>query len=246
MHRLGKKGSYLVEGALIIPIFILAVLMLMSAVPALSAIENIAFSVHDELRMESAKAGFNGSAAGMKARMKQRITTENPKTEGVRFTHCRYLYRSQGIDDLITVKYRFSYNENDTRNLFYHGVFRGGATARAFTGKRHVLSPDRRSQEEEQVCIFPQWGMRYHDTECTYVRSSCRMTYLTEQLQRGYRSCRLCHAQSAQIGSPVFCFTRSGRAYHVYGCSVITRYYVIIEKGQARTQGYTPCTRCGG
>ena len=37
MNRMGKKGSYLVEAAIIMPIFILAVLMLISAIPALIA-----------------------------------------------------------------------------------------------------------------------------------------------------------------------------------------------------------------
>ena len=39
-----KRGSYLVEAALTIPIFIISVFMLISVIPVYSAVENVIFS----------------------------------------------------------------------------------------------------------------------------------------------------------------------------------------------------------
>lgn len=247
MNRMGKKGSYLVEAAIIMPIFILAVLMMISAIPALSAAENTAFAVCDELRLESAKAAFLKEPAAMKLRIKTRISGENPKMSGFQFTSCKYMYRENSIDDLITVKYRFSYEGNDTQSLFKSAGFTGIMTVRAFTGKLHREAPSTPSvREEKLVYVFPQWGARYHRKSCTYVTGSCQMVYLTPQIQNQYKSCKLCNARSAQIGSPVFCFTRYGEAYHVAGCSTIKRYYVTMEQHKAESQGYSPCSKCGG
>ena len=247
MNRMGKKGSYLVEAAIIMPIFILAVLMMISAMPALSAAENTAFAVCDELRLESAKAAFGSEPATMKLRIKTRVVRENPKSSGFLFTNCKYMHHKNGIDDLITVSYRFSYDGNDFLNLFHGSDFAGQMTVRAFTGTVHEKTPVTTVDTKEKlVYVFPQWGMRYHQKSCTYVTGSCQMVYLTAQIKKQYQSCKLCNAKSAQIGSPVFCFTKYGEAYHVSGCSTIKRYYVIIGRHKAEAQGYTPCSKCGG
>ena len=247
MNRMGKKGSYLVEAAIIMPIFILAVLMMISAIPAMSAAENVAFSVCDELRLESVKVVFVQESMSMKVRMKERIGKENPKALGFRLTSCKYLYEKQGIEDLITVKYGFSYDGEDTQNLFHGTKITGTVTVRAFTGKLHKEPPiDAGVEEDQTVYVFPQWGMRYHRKSCTYVTGSCQMVYLTAQIQKQYQSCKLCDAKSAQIGNPVFCFTKYGEAYHLAGCSTIKRYYVTMEQHKAESQGYTPCSKCGG
>lgn len=244
---MGKKGSYLVEAAMIMPIFILAVLMMISAVPALSTAENVAFSLDDELYLESAKAPFTGEAVSMKMRMKQRITEENHRVSGFDITACKYRYQKQHIDDLITVKYRFSYDGNDFQNLFRPAVFTGSMTVRAFTGTIHKKKPAGAVLEDDRIVyVFPQWGMRYHRKSCTYVTGSCQMVYLTAQIQKQYKSCRLCHAKSAQIGSPVFCFTKYGEAYHMAGCSTVKKYYVTMGQHSAEGQGYSPCSKCGG
>jgi len=247
MNRMGKKGSYLVEAAIIMPIFILAVLMMISAIPALSSAENVAFSVCDELRLESAKAAFVKEPVTLPLRIGTRIHGENTKLKNFEVTSCRYLYQKHDIDDLITVKYRFFYDGNDLQEIFQSAEFSGRMTVRAFTGNLHRKAPVTPSEKHDRtVYIFPQWGMRYHQKHCTYVTGSCQMTYLTADLQNQYQSCKLCNARSAQIGSPVFCFTKYGEVYHVAGCSTVKRYFVTTGQKRAEAQGYTPCSKCGG
>lgn len=247
MNRMGKQGSYLVEAAIIMPIFILAVLMMISAVPALSTFENAAFSISDELYLESAKTAFSGDAGTMQLRMKTRIAAENPKVVRFRFIDCKYRYQNQSIDDLISVKYRYSYDGYDPQSVFQSEGFTGSMTVRAFTGKIHKAVPDGTGVEDDRtVYVFPQWGMRYHQKSCTYVTGCSQMVYLTAQIQKTYKSCRLCNAKSAQIGSPVFCFMKYGEAYHMAGCSTVKRYYITMGQHKAEEQGYSPCSKCGG
>jgi len=247
MNRMGKKGSYLVEAAMILPVFILSVLMLLSAIPALSASENVTFSICDELGLESVKTVFAEEPVTMKLRMSSRIHGENPDCRDFRLTCCKYLYQKHGIKDLITVKYRFSYGGNDSHNLFKDAAFTENLTVRAFTGNRHDQAPAACSTLEDRIVyVFPEWGMRYHQKSCTYVTGSCQMVYLTVSIQNRFDSCKLCNAKSAQIGSPVFCFTKYGKAYHVAECGTVKRYYVTMEQHQAEAQGYTPCSKCGG
>jgi len=247
MNKMGKRGSYLVEAAMVMPVFILAVLMMISAIPALSAAENVAFSVCDELRLESARTAFVREPATLPLRIRNRINGENAKLRNFKVISYRYLYQNHDIEDLITVKYSFFYDGNDIQRIFQGAGFSGRMTVRAFTGKLHKKAPVTPSDPKDRtVYIFPQWGMRYHQKNCTYVTGSCQMMYLTADIQSRYQSCKLCNARSAQIGSPVFCFTKYGEAYHVAKCSTVKRYYVDIGQRKAEAQGYTPCSKCGG
>ena len=63
--RRTKRGSYIVEAAVIVPVFIVAVLMLIAIVPAMATCENTVFSAVDELRLESIKSAFRKNPAAV-------------------------------------------------------------------------------------------------------------------------------------------------------------------------------------
>ena len=52
-----KKGSYLVEAAMLFPIFILAVVILISIIVMIGSCEKIVFSTCQESRLEAFKVG---------------------------------------------------------------------------------------------------------------------------------------------------------------------------------------------
>ena len=56
--RLSKKGSYITEAAIILPIFIVAVLIMISAVPRMARCERLVFTVCDEMAKENIYAHF--------------------------------------------------------------------------------------------------------------------------------------------------------------------------------------------
>lgn len=246
MRKNNKQGGYLVEAALTVPIFILAVFMLLSGVPTLSARENAVFSMTDEIRLETVKAAFRENPYVLPTKIKGRIYAENKQITRSPVIGTRYLYTKHQIDDLISVTYAFRCEGNDPMGWFKSTSFSGKITARAFTGMLHQKTPSGHAESEKLVYIFPEWGMRYHRELCTYVKGSCEMVYLTEKTKKDYEPCSLCDAKSAQIGSPVFCFLRYGEVYHLASCRQVKRYYVKMELSQAEKQGYQPCTKCGG
>lgn len=244
--RKNKKGSYLVEAAMTMPFFLLAVIMLMSSVPVLSTVENAVFSIADEMRLESLKSAIRQNQYILPVKIKGRVCLENEDIDQFSILSYQYLDLDEGIEDLISVGFRITCQGRDPLGIFDQVSFHGNITARAFTGTLHKYAPDGVSVDEGIVYVFPYWGMRYHDQNCTYVRESCQLVYLSEETKKDYHSCNICNAASAQIGSPVFCFTRYGEAYHLEDCRIVERYFIEMEKGKAVSQGYTPCTKCGG
>ena len=56
-----KRGSYLVEAAIILPIFILGLIAIISVIPAISKAERVVFQTSDEMRLECIKSIMRNS-----------------------------------------------------------------------------------------------------------------------------------------------------------------------------------------
>ena len=246
-----KRGSYIVEAVIVVPIFIIAVVMLMSIVPIIATCENVNFAAADEMHLECIKTAFRKNPTALPAALKHRIYSENKKINAYRTGFYRYLYTAKGINDLVSLDFHVNFKEKNPLGLFSSVDYHGKITARAFTGNLQKEPPaEKREFEEEKeshiVYIFPEWGKRYHNKSCTYVKSNCQMVYLSQETKRKYAACKLCEAAAAQVGNPVFCFRVSGEVYHLSGCRMIDKYYIEIEKEDAEQKGYRPCSKCGG
>ena len=246
-----KKGSYIVESVIVVPIFIMAVVMLMSIVPIIAACENVNFATADEMRLECIKTAFRKNPAALPVTVKHRVYSENKNVNSYQTVFYRYLYTAKGIDDLVSLDFHVNFKEKNPLGLFSSVNYKGKITARAFTGTLQKQAPAERQEFEEEkeshiVYIFPEWGKRYHNQSCTYVRSNCQMVYLSQDTKKKYSACKLCQAKTAQAGSPVFCFRASGEVYHLAGCRMIDKYYIEIEREEAESKWYTPCSKCVG
>lgn len=246
MTKKHKSGSYLVEAAMIMPIFILAVVMLMSGIPSISASEQALFDVTDEMRLESVKSAIRENPYVLPAKITGRVYLENHNIDQFYITSFQYLYEKNSIKDLISLQYAIVCDGNDILNIFDEAALKGKITARAFTGAVHHTAPKNEETTAKEVFIFPEWGNRYHHENCTFIRTNCRMEYLSQKIKQSYKPCELCNAKSAQIGSPVFCFQQYGEVYHLAECKTVERYYVAIKQNHAEQQGYSPCQKCNG
>ncbi|MGN0659306.1 MAG: hypothetical protein ACI4LA_06835 [Emergencia sp.] len=243
----GRRGSYLVEAVIVIPVFIIAVLMLLSVIPAAAACENITCTVCDEIHLESVKSAFRQNPAELPLSLGHRIAAENDRLTSFSIRSYRYLYEEGEEEDLIQVKIRAVFDEKNPMSFLSRVTFDAVVTARAFTGTLHKVPPGGgKNEDDKTVYIFPQWGKCYHGKNCTYVKAGCQMVYLSQALKKEYKPCRLCNASTARIGSPVFCFSDSGRAYHLSSCRTVERYYIEIKKQDAVSRGYSPCSKCHG
>ena len=248
LHR--KRGSYILEAAVILPVFLVGLLTLAVMIPVIAECEQTAYSSVEELRLEMGKSAFRSNAAALPASAAVRAL-KGKYVSSYLITGYRYRYQGNGIDDLITISFRSSYHVRSPLGMFGNASFKGRLTGRAFTGSYYNGEPSSEqdfSEDEEYdpVYIFPHWGKCYHNINCTYVKANCCQTYLTDVVRKKYHPCPLCGARNLSTGDTVFCFKESGEAYHTSGCSAVKRYYIEIDRTDAENRGYTPCSKCGG
>jgi hypothetical protein len=122
---------------------------------------------------------------------------------------------------------------------------------RAFVGtnnKDEILSFDEMEKDENSVIvwIFPRAGERYHGPECSYINNEPKEVQLVASVRRDYAPCELCKPESVSDGNLVYCFSKSGKAYHLGSCFLVERYVIPIDEDEAKGQGYSSCSKCGG
>jgi hypothetical protein len=248
---LNKKGSYIVEATIVVPVFIMAVMLLIGIIPVISICENITYAAADEMRLEMAKSAFRNNPAALPISLKMRAGRENNDLTSFHVTSYLYKYRSNNINDLIKIQFHSTFKKKNPLGLFSAVSFKGALTGRAFTGTYYRDLPASRSDIENDgdsriVYIFPNWGNCYHNKNCSYIHSNCHLVYLSQDVRNDFHACPLCGAGNASVGTPVFCFENSGEAYHLSGCSSVKKYYIDIERKEAVKKGYVPCSKCGG
>ncbi|MGN0709065.1 MAG: hypothetical protein ACI4LM_02335 [Anaerovoracaceae bacterium] len=240
---MNRKGSYIVEAAVIMPVFVIAMLLVIYIVPIIASMENTSFIAADEMHLEMMKAAKAKSGADLPVRITARRIAEDKVKGTVLVKRLRYRYKEKGIDDLISADYMTSYRKSSFFGLAGNLSGTQNITCRAFTGTFHEPSA---GGDTKIVYIFPDHGSKYHNGDCTFLKSNYRLTYMTQSIKKKYHACPLCGAKHIAIGSPVLIFPEYGDAYHLPGCKSVDKYYISTEKSEAENQGYTPCSKCGG
>ncbi|MCH4046155.1 MAG: hypothetical protein LKG42_08785 [Eubacterium sp.] len=242
-----RKGGYIAEAAIIVPVFILAVIALIGIIPVISMAENLVFASSDELRREMVLCGLHPSASRMPVLLEVRARRENRELQHLYITGYQYRFSHGTIDDLIEVRMLAKGGVHDPLGKFDDIRFPALVTGRAFTGRLRSGSARGSFMDDERlVWIFPEDGIRYHEENCQHVRACCKMQPLSDAIKKHYHPCPNCRASSASLGSPVYVFERAGDAYHYGSCRSVTRWCSQVSLKEARELGYTACRTCGG
>lgn len=120
-----------------------------------------------------------------------------------------------------------------------------------------TLAPDK---EEDVTVYITRTGKKYHRAGCGYLSRSMIPISLKEAVSRGYTPCSRCNppkvkkeAQEEQITPApakkkekdiIVYITRTGKKYHRAGCSYLRKSSIPISLKDAKSRGYTPCSRC--
>ena len=246
-----KLGTYILEASVIFPPLVVALALLVSAIPVVSAGENALYVMWDEIRSAGIRAAFVQEPASLPAMVSYRISVNERESIDSWIRGYDYLFEEGGIEDLISVEVESSFSgENPLGGI---SLFRSRqrVMGRAFTGKegRGNSGEDALTGSEEShiVYIFPSRGEKYHNRNCAFLNPASQKVFLTKDIKRKFKACPNCHSGNAELGDQVFCFfTVDGKAYHLGSCSAVDKYYVEIEKKDAEAKGYTPCMTCGG
>jgi micrococcal nuclease len=149
---------------------------------------------------------------------------------------------------------------------FRHGVnspSNSGAAAAAT-----AQAPSSGASDDENITVYvTKTGHKYHAAGCRYLARSQIPISLAEAKARGYSPCSVCGGgvsatePPSQVGTksgispassdaassnPTVYITRTGSKYHAAGCRYLSKSCIPISLNDAISQGYTPCSVCGG
>ncbi|MCB6993160.1 hypothetical protein LI177_06650 [bacterium 210820-DFI.6.37] len=246
-----KKGYITLEAAIFLPIFIIAVLTLAYFIKIYSTAENITYAMLDETSYLASRASGVKSAPFFRQTLKERIEEENHQVENVQVNRFRYLYSDGNQDNLITAACGYRITLTMPLPMADGTEMESRIKCRGFTGLKKAATPMSFDEMErdgvwDPVWIFPMSGKKYHSESCRYVKENAKQMVLTGALKRQYHPCGRCKPETLSVGAYVYCFTDAGRAYHKKSCRQVDKYTVEMDREDARSKGYTPCSKCGG
>ncbi|MCR5789698.1 MAG: hypothetical protein K6G83_07400 [Lachnospiraceae bacterium] len=107
------------------------------------------------------------------------------------------------------------------------------------------------TEGEDPEVYVTKTGTVYHSTlSCSHIRLSIRETTGSEigslRNEDGgkYKPCQSCHAKKTDA---VLYYTLNGDRYHnSLSCSGLRRWIRAMKRSEAVSQGFRPCSRCGG
>ena len=251
MKAVTKKGYAVIEAAIILPVFILAIVSLIYYINILSIQENVYNSTLDEVSRLASKASVVKTAPGFTSTVKSRVRSENPAIDSVEIDKFRYLYYDGDLNNMISIDGKYSVNLSLPAEFGHEYPVSVRVKCRGFTGLRtqgNVMTFDEMESEGvwNPVWIFPMSGEKYHHAGCTYVKANAREMVLTADLKQKYAACSLCDSGTVPAGAFVYCFENSGTVYHRDTCKQVERYAIEVNKSEAVDKGYAPCSKCGG
>ena len=249
-NLINRKGSYLVEAVISLPIFIIAMITLSSIILMYACIEDCNFIAANEIRLGAAEAVIADTSIAVPFRVKKEVTGKYKRIESVKLVDSLYRDSKWGTDELIAFDYRLTLNSPNPLGINAKANYDLSLVTRAYTGRErdesNMDAGEFMDDDSEAVFIFPKRGERYHSEGCGFLKAASRSAALTTAIKNKYRSCPLCKSGKAKMGSLIYYFPSAGEDYHLPGCASLQRNYIELDKSTAIERGYTPCSKCGG
>ncbi len=194
-----KKGSYVVEAALILPVLIVSVCALILIVRIIAVCEMTVFLTSDKMIDSSLEIEkiFNGVSL---CRELENELDEYCDFKITRFSFCN---QKEGIDDLLTIEAVADFKVYNPLGINGSIRFKEKIRGRAFSGnrqegKRLDESEFMNAQASEVVYVFPAYGIRFHANNCMYVKNHIKDRSNVLEMEKedasgkGYTQCKIC------------------------------------------------------
>ncbi|XVG94889.1 hypothetical protein ACGCUQ_04505 [Eubacteriales bacterium KG127] len=245
-----KKGVYLIEAAILLPLFILGIVAIISIIPAICKSEEIIFQCVDEMRLECVKTQVRNNNLILPFETMNRVSGKDKAIRSFIAYNRIYRGKSGHMDEMIDLNWSTTIKQPTLTGLFSNIKFKGKLISRGFVGFEKELNPTPKSEFDKEksantVIIFPNEGRKYHGKSCRTLRQGARAEILTRKFKKSHKPCKLCKSKNMPIMSQVYVINDS-RTYHRKECSQIKRNYIEIDKSIAESRNYEPCKICGG
>ena len=245
-----KRGSYLVEATLMLPIFMIAIMVMSSIISAYSCIEDANYISANQLRKSAAVASKVNTYTVIHHQISSELSSNHSQIDGFIVSSAVYRKNMLGIDEVIALDANMRLNTKNPIGFKAEANYKIKTVTRAYVGRvrknTHMTVDDLTGEGDKTVYIFPKRGEKYHNKGCTYMNSKVISTALTTGLRKEFDPCPVCKSKKAKIGISVYYYPVEGECYHLNGCRVMERNYIEITKKIAERRGYTPCSKCGG
>lgn len=195
-----KRGSYIVEAALTLPVLIICVCALVLTIKIISCCENMCFATAEEMLNIDLEAYKFNNAVSLCKDIEERLKKED--VSDFKITRFRYLYNQGGMTDLVAFEAKAKFKVVNAVGINGEIEFEEKLLTRGFTG---TLQGGEALRETDfckdisscKVFVFPKYGVRYHRESCKYVRQygeeACKLKMEKEDAKRkGYTPCKAC------------------------------------------------------
>lgn len=244
-----KKGNYILESAIVMPIFIISIVVMTSIILLYISIENSSFIMAREMRYAAIKGHFFNENVELPFLIKRDMKSHNKMISDILVSEYGYKVNRLSNDEMIILSMIINFDVKNPLRLASKSKYEMALATRTYVGKEGEIEPlDEEGflKNDEEVYIFPKSGRKYHNINCTYMKAAAHPVSLNRTIKKKYGTCPVCGSKKAKLGSLVYVFPRYGENYHLSGCDVMKRHYIIISKKTAKKRGYGPCSKCGG
>lgn len=248
--RINKRGSYLVEATIALPVFLVAVLVMSSIVLMYACIEDAGFIGVNEMRKAAIEARVIPNDPLLPGRIGEKVARNHAPLKSYRTKEYGFRETRGDMDELICLKLTLFLKTENPLDFASKAEYDFALATRAYVGKVRKQAPmsveQMESDKEEAVFVFPKRGKKYHNKACRHMKAKCTPGTKTKELTYRYDPCPICGSKKAKLGETVYYFPVEGEVYHLSGCRVMNRNYVELSKAVAEERGYRPCETCGG
>ncbi len=236
-----KKGSYILEATIMLPIFILSLIAMVSIVGIIGNCEKAIYQASDMAQFSSIQRHYTKTDLIFPIRLVRRVEESNGLVKKSRVSWYREGFKENGIDELVEFSFQNSFERVD---------FETQIVFRSFNGRDNISQGELRDNFEkeeasDEVYIFPHSGKKYHNERCRYVKENYVQGFLNFKIKQKYSACSKC-TPPHDTGGMIYYFPNSGDHYHTSECTHVDKYTITIEKSDAIEKGYSPCSVCGG
>lgn len=194
-----KRGSYILEAAIILPVLIICICSLISIIRIVGICENITFVTSKHL-LNTVVTYYNEfNEISLCYEVEKDITDVND----FKVKQVRYLFDDKEDTDLISLEAESNFRVYNPIGINTGISFDTQILCRAFTGLYQNATPlgaeaFNSDIEARQVVVFHRYGKRYHDENCRYVRqNNVEREYITymdreDAYRKGFTPCLVC------------------------------------------------------
>jgi hypothetical protein len=247
-----------VEAAIVLPVFLLAMLTLGILIRMVSISENTAHALTDELGVVAAEGNVPVHAVTFRGDLESRVEDENGSDiHSVRAFPFAYRTLHHSMKSGKVYTNLIGASATSGINLGFPNMFgvspqvTATAVCRAFVGvtargDKMPFSELEDGGDSNIVWVFPRAGERYHTEDCSVIKNEPKEMLLSSRIRGAYEPCELCKPGQATDGSLVYVFPRAGDTYHLGSCFIVKRFVISMDRKDAQEKGYTACAKCGG